>query len=281
MKSLRYALFCLVLVGFTAAFAQPQWSYDYETMTKEEYFAELDRLMKKEADAQAAIADAQAKMDNLTQQIADAEKSNEECWDAIYTMLGTDEAGYKAFIKQCKDLENAVNGFVSLSPEDIYSRRGELDDYQAQLDELRKNKISLGPEPYSILNRVESLINQGREKAKPAAAGKYEVVRGDYLWKIAGKQDIYGDPYAWIRIYSTNKSQISNPDLIYPAQVFDIPRQAGPNEHWVARGENLSDIAKSYGSAFNWQRIYEANKERIGEDPNTIYPHMVLTVPGR
>ena len=45
---------------------------------------------------------------------------------------------------------------------------------------------------------------------------QYTVMAGDYLWKISKKDDIYGDPYQWIRIYSVNKDQIKDPDLIYP-----------------------------------------------------------------
>ncbi len=143
---------------------------------------------------------------------------------------------------------------------------------------MRSDKRSLGPEPYQVLQRVENLIAQAEEKAKPAAAGRYEVNRGDYLWKIAKMPDIYGDPYAWIRIYTSNRDQIKNPDLIYPQQIFRVPRAAGPDEHWVSRGQNLAEIAKSLGSPFTWQKIYDANKEVIS-DPNLIYPHMVLKLP--
>ncbi|NIZ40705.1 LysM peptidoglycan-binding domain-containing protein [Entomospira entomophila] len=55
----------------------------------------------------------------------------------------------------------------------------------------------------------------------------YTVVRGDSLWRIAGRPSIYGDPFAWPRIYMANKHRLrypDNPDLIYPGQVFDIPR---------------------------------------------------------
>lgn len=268
----------LVLLIFSvAAFAQ-QYSYDYKNMKMDEYQVELSKWQEREANAKAAITEQEAKCAQLQEQIAAADKEYNDSWNDIYTMLGTDKTGYDNFTNQCKALENDVAAFAALSPEDIYSRRAELDGYKNRLAELRKDKRSLGPDPYEILQRVDTLIMQAEEKGKPAAAGKYEVVRGDYLWKIAKKPDIYGDPYTWIRIYSYNRSQISNPDLIYPKQIFDIPRIAGPGEHWVAKGENLTDIAKRYGSSFTWHKLYEANKEAIGDDANLIYPHMVLKV---
>jgi nucleoid-associated protein YgaU len=279
-KRHKVVLTSLMLMIFTfAAFAQ-QYSYDYKNMKMDEYKVELSKWQEREAAAKTAIAEQDAKCAQLQEQIAAADKEYEDSWNAIYAMLGTDKAGYEAFTAQCKALENDVAAFAALSPEDIYSRRAELDGYKNRLAELRKDKRSLGPDPYEILQRVENLINQAEEKGKPAAAGKYEVMRGDYLWKIAKKPDIYSDPYAWIRIYTYNREQISNPDLIYPKQVFNIPRIAGPGEHWVGKGQNLTDIARSYGSSFTWQKIYEANKEAIGDDANLIYPHMVLRIPG-
>lgn len=51
--------------------------------------------------------------------------------------------------------------------------------------------------------------------------------RRDCLWRIAEYKDIYGNPSKWTRIYKANKSQIKNPDLIFPGQVFDIPPLEG------------------------------------------------------
>jgi len=50
----------------------------------------------------------------------------------------------------------------------------------------------------------------------------YEVVRGDNLWAISGKPDVYADPYQWPLIYKANSDQIKDADLIYPGQVFTI-----------------------------------------------------------
>lgn len=55
-----------------------------------------------------------------------------------------------------------------------------------------------------------------------ASAGQYAVVRGDNLWNISAKPDIYNNPYQWPLIYKANSSKIKDADLIYPGQVFDI-----------------------------------------------------------
>lgn len=53
----------------------------------------------------------------------------------------------------------------------------------------------------------------------------HTVVRGECLWWIAEYRQIYNDPFMWPLIYKANRDQIRNPDLIYPGQVFQIPRE--------------------------------------------------------
>lgn len=48
------------------------------------------------------------------------------------------------------------------------------------------------------------------------------VVRGDNLWNIARAH--YGVGYHHTVIYGANKDQIRDPDLIYPGQVFSLPK---------------------------------------------------------
>ena len=53
-------------------------------------------------------------------------------------------------------------------------------------------------------------------------AKTYTVVSGDTLWKIA--QKTLGDGSRWREIYELNKGTVgSNPDLIYPGQVYNLP----------------------------------------------------------
>ena len=50
----------------------------------------------------------------------------------------------------------------------------------------------------------------------------YSVVRGDNLWNISGKDEVYADPYQWPLIYKANSGSIQDADLIFPGQVLGI-----------------------------------------------------------
>ncbi len=52
---------------------------------------------------------------------------------------------------------------------------------------------------------------------------RYRVKEGDCLWFIA--RAYLGRGREWRSIYEANRDQIRNPDLIYPGQVFTIPRR--------------------------------------------------------
>jgi len=70
--------------------------------------------------------------------------------------------------------------------------------------------------------------------ALPTLAAYYEVKlnlqRRDSLWRIAGFDFIYGDPFKWPHIYEANKHtfpQPDNPNLIHPGMILRIPSLQG------------------------------------------------------
>ena len=65
---------------------------------------------------------------------------------------------------------------------------------------------------------------------KEEGVTSYTVVRGDNLWDIASYRVIYGNPYQWPLIYKANADQIKDADLIYPGQVFSIPRDMSASQ---------------------------------------------------
>jgi len=278
MKIVQISIMLLV-ISIAAVFAQTR-SYNYEEMTQEQYTAELAKWQERLATAEKGIAEQDAHIASLNQELAGLQGDIDQTWDAIYAKCGSDKAGNEAFVGELNQLKNDVNSFYSLSAEDIYGRMNELDGFQARLDAAKTNDLSVISANSALINQIQNLIDQAREKGKAAVPPSYTVLRGDYLWKIAAKPDIYGDAYAWMRIYTSNNDQIKDPDLIYPNQKFMIPRVVGPNEYLVQRGDNLSVIAgmsNVYGSPFQWQKLHEANKSMI-TDPNVIYPYQVLKI---
>jgi len=91
----------------------------------------------------------------------------------------------------------------------------------------------------SSKKRVEG--NDAPKKAKKAAQitkGDYQVEKGDCLWTIAGKEEIYNDSFQWPLIFKANRDLIKDPDLIYPSQGFTILK--GQSAEDVARARDLA-----------------------------------------
>jgi len=250
-----------------------------EKMTMEEYTNELNAAKQREATAKAEIAKLDAEIAQLQQEIASTDQQATQTWDEIYTMLGTDRAGVENYRNQMRQLEADVDGMMALSPEELFKRRAELDQLQARLDEMKKSNIAKLTEMQDWIATIEGKMTQLRAKMPKAMYDQYTVVRGDYLWKISKKQDIYGDPFQWMRIYSYNTDLIKNPDRIYPNWNLKIQRESGPDEYLVKKGDSLRKIAKMMGDSMSWTKIYEANKDIIGDNRSMLYPYTVLRMP--
>ena len=116
------------------------------------------------------------------------------------------------------------------------------------------------------------------------------MVSGDTLWKIAAK--IYGDGNQWKKIYEDNRDILTDPNKIYAGQVLKIRttvttgNQDEQTEGTVAGGtytvqpgDSLWKIAaKVYGNGRRWNKIYEANVDKIS-DASKIRVGQVLVIP--
>ncbi|MCZ6874474.1 MAG: LysM peptidoglycan-binding domain-containing protein [bacterium] len=79
---------------------------------------------------------------------------------------------------------------------------------------------------------AQELGQQARIVAERRAAQseRYAVQRGDTLWGISAQEAIYNNSLLWPVIYKSNRDQIQDPDLIFPKQIFVIPRNYSPEE---------------------------------------------------
>ncbi len=106
---------------------------------------------------------------------------------------------------------------------------------------------------------AESAIEEESSSRVPAGrVSSYSVVRGDNLWNISGKDEVYADPYQWPLIYKTNRDKIQDADLIYPGQVFDIDQNASASEIDAAVNHAKTRGAWSVGDTEQSDRDYLA-----------------------
>ena len=81
---------------------------------------------------------------------------------------------------------------------------------QAQQDDLNR-----------LRREYEKTVAQEAQTHATTEAWTHTVVKGDTLWGIAKRY--YGNGARWHEIHEANKGKITNPNLIYPGQVFVIP----------------------------------------------------------
>lgn len=89
------------------------------------------------------------------------------------------------------------------------------------LHQLRVDQTEDGAK---VTARVELPFDQAPTTVA-ADQGKVVVQPGNSLWRLA--RTTYGSGLRYTVIYEANKEKISNPDLIYPGQVFQLPPGGG------------------------------------------------------
>jgi nucleoid-associated protein YgaU len=186
-----------------------------------------------------------------------------------YQKLSKEEAlEYCQELAQEIDIQNDNAAYANSQMSDIGAA---IQDLERRLAAARAANDPLAAQVADLERRLQQL----RELPE-----SYTVIKDDWLIKISAKPRIYSDGMRWRRIYRNNRDKIADPNLIYPDQIFLIPR-GNPTRHTVAEGETLRRIAgywEIYGDRSQWTRIYEANRGVIS-DPDIIEPGMVLTIP--
>jgi nucleoid-associated protein YgaU len=205
MKILKYlAIFSFVLLLSSNAFAQRT-----EDMTKEEWQNEINRLTELKVALTSELNALKSDVAAL-KSTRDKMQTYDDCIKELYAMVGATKA----------DVDNFRNQLNALTKK-IDNQEAPKADRQAELDAMKKNKISALPEFFDkVHNQLQRKLDAWIEAPKEVM---YTVVRGDHLWGIAKKKEHYANPFAWPMIYKANRDQIKNPDLIYPKQIFKIP----------------------------------------------------------
>jgi hypothetical protein len=146
------------------------------------------------------------------------DKGITEAENELYYSVGSNKKGIDDFrikfkecekmIMDCKDAESAER-----------IRKSCFNDIEA-------SRIKCLPEFWERYLMMKKRLEE--------CSGNYTVIKGDCLWKISAKREIYGNGRLWPKIWEANKNgvisapsripkTIKNPNLIYPGQVLRIP----------------------------------------------------------
>ncbi|NKB21849.1 MAG: LysM peptidoglycan-binding domain-containing protein [Alphaproteobacteria bacterium] len=93
------------------------------------------------------------------------------------------------------------------------------DNLAPGLYSLRADRVG---EQGKVMTRVETRFARSAPLRKGPAKGVVLVKTGNSLWRIA--REAYGAGIQYTVIYEANREQIRDPDLIYPGQVFFVPK---------------------------------------------------------
>ena len=248
-------------------------------MTRDEYTAQIADLVQREAEAQRQIASLQSRIAELDAQVTARDKSIADLKRETLVLVGATQRQVDAFSRRLDSITSQLQGLLALAPEVLVQKKSEVNAIRLEVGKLRQQPIAALPEIAAKLTSIFNLLGEIGSRINEPVTIDYKVRRGDNLWNISKKSNIYDDPYMWPRIYRANRDEINDPDLIYPKQNLAIPFGVGANEHLVERGHTLFEIAAEvYNDAGKWHKIYEANQQQVVE-PHLIFPAQVLQIP--
>jgi len=225
MKVLNRIILVAALALFVGSIAVAQ------EMTKDEWQQQMTELTATRNDLKAKLTSLQADIDKLKKEDADKAAALKKCNDDIMALVGADAASERAFAAKLDEIDAKINDLSRLSNQDLWARKGEVDDVQKMLDVVKKNKMSVLPKYYDRIKEQQNRIDALRKTLESAqlqmtyTVGTWAKDR-DCLWNIAKKPKIYDNAFLWPKIWQGNKDQIKNPDVIKKGQVLSIPPKA-------------------------------------------------------
>jgi nucleoid-associated protein YgaU len=164
-----------------------------------------------------------------------AKKSVRELLVSYNEYRGTNFAKVPDFRKDFSDLDNKIRN-MEVSLENAKPKYYE-DEYTVLKGESL-SKISGYNFIYNDISKWPIIFRANRDQIKdpniiqPNQVLKiprglpysWKVYKGESLWRIASYPEVYGSGAKWPMIYRANEDQIKDPDLIFPNQIIEIPR---------------------------------------------------------
>jgi nucleoid-associated protein YgaU len=189
---------------------------EYEKLSKKDKEAyckalasELAAIQERSKKAEAELTENKEKIKNLTKELREAEKD------------------YTAYTAEIDELTRQLQELSQL-PKTWKIRPGDCLWNLASYEEIYQDPLKWPRIWRSNKELIEDpdWVIAGWEVTIPREYPyTYKVDQDDWLGKIAGYWEIYGDYRKWPLIYEANRDKIKDPDLIFPSEELVIPRQ--------------------------------------------------------
>jgi chromosome segregation ATPase len=239
----------LSILFLTATSSMAAWQHqknpqEYDTMTIESYNIELQEALDKEERLRREISAEEAKIDSLKQLLVELDEKIAQVIQEKYDILGITEADVIAAKEEIAEIRRNLELLLGITPEELLRRKDEITENEDRIIALKEQPVSLLWEIRDLIKELDTLLERVKNHL-PDLLTSYEVQlrtgKRDCLYRIAGYEDIYEDASRWPEIYRANRQTIDRDydryrrntdqpmydrpeDLIFPGQVFEIPR---------------------------------------------------------
>lgn len=158
-----------------------------------------------------------AKMDTLALEIDSLKQlliytENFDCEAELYALVGATKEQVADYRRKFDEAESYINSRSS-SPDDASKN---------YYNSISASKIRCLPEFSDRFVSLKNIVdNYVPVKSEKISVDEYIVAEGDNLTSIA--LQLYGTSSSWKLIWEANKTEIDDPDFLYPGQILKIP----------------------------------------------------------
>jgi nucleoid-associated protein YgaU len=230
-------------------------------LTKEEAQLRITEWQNKVNELKTKLDNLNTTVNSMNTQMTQIAADTKRCNDDLYALVGATAADVANFRERLGRIESRTREMQRMSEDQRRTMLKDIDTLEMNLNGMRREKIAVLPE---FTNKIIDLArdNKGLRPGKGATntytVGTWEKDR-DCLWNISAKDNIYGDPLMWPKIWQANTDKIRNPDIIHPGQELTIP-PAGPKTDEELRAERLYYRRKHLATA---RRVATQRAEQV------------------